>query len=151
MSFTSFVNAAQQSWDAKVVSVHDGDTITVERAQMLYRVRLYGIDCPELSQDFGEQARAFVADFVLNRDVVVYVKNIDLYGRQVAIVYVHGKSLNEELVARGFAWKYISFCKVKKICGKYGQLESFAKENKLGLWYSDNTVPPWQYRKSKKH
>jgi len=151
LTLTTMAYAAQEIWSARVISVHDGDTITVERSQLSYKLRLYGIDCPELSQDFGEQARDFAANMILGRDVIVYVRNVDMYGRHVAIVYADGISLNEKLLEFGFAWKYISFCKVKKICSKYSQLESAAKDTKIGLWYSDNAIPPWEYRKSRKH
>ena len=46
------------SWPAKVVSVADGDTITVLHNDQKKEIRLYGIDCHEKGQSHGEQAKA---------------------------------------------------------------------------------------------
>ena len=43
----------------KVVGVSDGDTITVLVNKIQVKVRLYGIDCPEGGQDFGNRAKQF--------------------------------------------------------------------------------------------
>ena len=40
---------------AQVVTVHDGDTITISRADRKAKIRLQGIDCPELGQAFGRK------------------------------------------------------------------------------------------------
>lgn len=37
-----------QPWPGRVSEVHDGDKITVLRGRAVVRVRLDGIDCPEL-------------------------------------------------------------------------------------------------------
>ena len=41
----------------KVVGVHDGDTLTLLVNEKQYKVRLDGIDAPELGQDFGTRAK----------------------------------------------------------------------------------------------
>ncbi|MDR1674972.1 MAG: thermonuclease family protein [Tannerella sp.] len=47
-----------QTIAGKVVRVADGDTFTLlDESNNQVRVRLYGIDCPEKKQDFGEKAR----------------------------------------------------------------------------------------------
>ena len=43
----------------KVVSVHDGDTITVLSGKERTKVRLYGIDAPEKKQDYGQRSKQF--------------------------------------------------------------------------------------------
>ncbi len=48
-------------FDALVVGVHDGDTIAVLRDRQRIRVRLHGIDCPELGQPFGRPAIEAIA------------------------------------------------------------------------------------------
>ena len=49
--------AALAPFVARVVAVHDGDTITVLRAKTSTRVRLHGIDCPESNQPYGAAAK----------------------------------------------------------------------------------------------
>lgn len=49
--------AAPAAW--RVVSVHDGDTLTaLDAGNVQHKVRLTGIDAPEISQPFGTKARA---------------------------------------------------------------------------------------------
>lgn len=49
----------------KVVSVHDGDTLTVLDAASSQRfIRLHGVDAPEAKQPFGNAARKALAEWV---------------------------------------------------------------------------------------
>jgi endonuclease YncB( thermonuclease family) len=55
------IAAAPVEW--KVVSVHDGDTLTaVDAANVQHKVRLHGIDAPEVKQAFGTKARDRLAE-----------------------------------------------------------------------------------------
>ena len=48
---------AADPFTGRVVAVHDGDTITIERASgERVRVRLWGVDCPEGDQPWGSDA-----------------------------------------------------------------------------------------------
>ncbi len=56
----------------KVVKVADGDTVTVlAPGNRQVKVRLYGIDCPEKKQAFGQRARQFTAQRVAGENVRV--------------------------------------------------------------------------------
>ena len=61
----------------KVISVSDGDTITVLENRTQYKIRLYGIDAPEGGQDFGNRAKKFVSDLVFGKQVRVVKMDID--------------------------------------------------------------------------
>lgn len=76
-----------QPWQGLVVGVPDGDTIVVrdERGRDV-RVRLYGIDAPELHQRGGEQARAMLLRKVMDHKVYLVTIDRDGYGRDVAHV-----------------------------------------------------------------
>ncbi|MBZ0184799.1 MAG: hypothetical protein K8F91_01010, partial [Candidatus Obscuribacterales bacterium] len=41
------------SFSGKVTGIADGDTITVVSGQSAFKVRLFGIDCPEKMQPYG--------------------------------------------------------------------------------------------------
>ena len=62
---------ADQMINVKCVKVSDGDTITVLQWNKEYKVRLYGIDCPEKSQAYGKKAKQFTADKVFGKIVDV--------------------------------------------------------------------------------
>ena len=53
-----------ESWSGEVVSVADGDTITVLHDGKGEKMRLYGIDCPEKRQAFGKKAEQFTSEMV---------------------------------------------------------------------------------------
>jgi micrococcal nuclease len=130
----------------KVVSVADGDTITVLENNTQHRIRLYGIDSPEKRQDFSNRAKQFMADLVFQKQVRVVKQDVDRYGRIVGLVYTGNVSVNEELVKNGLAWVYLYYCKIP-VCEDWLALESQARAGKLGLWSHPDPVPPWEYRR----
>jgi len=70
------------------------------------KVRLHGIDCPEIGQDFGSRAKAFASEIVFGQVVKVVPRETDRYGRTVAdVILVDGRILNHELVRAGLAWR----------------------------------------------
>jgi micrococcal nuclease len=57
-----------QTITARVVGVHDGDTITAltdDKRQL--KVRLHGIDAPELGQPFGQASKRAMSDLVFGK------------------------------------------------------------------------------------
>lgn len=133
------------SWPAKVVSVADGDTITVLHNGQQKEIRLYGIDCPEKGQSYGEQAKALTATLVAGRNIEVEQKDIDRYGRVVGLVKVDGQNLSELIIQNGFAWVFTKYCK-EKYCADWMKLEGIAKQQKKGMWQDSVVVPPWEWR-----
>ena len=52
------VAAEPATLGGKVVSVHDGDTLTaLDAANVQHKIRLHGIDAPEIGQPFGTKSR----------------------------------------------------------------------------------------------
>jgi endonuclease YncB( thermonuclease family) len=134
----------------RVVSVADGDSLSIFSGKGVQeRVRLYGIDCPELAQNGGEEARAFTRSLVFLEEVRLNVMDTDKYERSVAVVTLaDGRILNEELVKNGHAWVYGAFCDTPR-CLYWRGLEKQAKAQKLGLWRDKKPLPPWIWRKRK--
>jgi len=63
----------------KVIGVSDGDTITVLQNNQQFKVRIYGVDCPESSQSFGRKAKEFTSSMVFGKKVEVTVLDVDKY------------------------------------------------------------------------
>ena len=131
----------------RVISVSDGDTITIMMNGEKQKIRLYGVDTPEMDQSFGTEAKQFLSDQILNRDVEIEVKDTDRYKRLVAIVYLNDKSMNELLLKEGWAWWYEAYA--KKEC-KYKELQEEAQRRKRGMWRNKGNIPPWEFRRMKK-
>lgn len=134
-----------QQFSGVVVSIADGDTLTVLRAGRQEKVRLYGIDCPEKKQPFGTRARQFTGQLAFKKTVTVRVKDRDRYGRTVGeVVLPDGKVLNHELVREGLAWWYRDYAAGDV---QLAWLEEEARSAGRGIWSDSRAVPPWEYRK----
>jgi endonuclease YncB( thermonuclease family) len=148
--FTLFIiPGVSRAWQGKVVRVSDGDTIEVLHNGIAEKIRLYGIDCPEKQQNFGERAKQFTSNRIFSRIVEIDPVTRDRYGRTVGIVY-HGsrRSLNEELINNGYAWVYLRYCD-RSQCSEWTKQEKEARVRKVGLWAMNSALPPWDFRRNK--
>lgn len=152
LGFCLFFGIVESSWAwlARVVKVADGDTITViDEYNQSHRIRLYGIDCPEKNQPFGNTAKNFVSKAIAHSVVDIIEKDRDRYGRIVAIVKISDTlELQHLLVGYGLAWVYPQYCK-EPVCSGWQRLEAGASLAKRGLWQESNAIPPWQWRRKK--
>lgn len=131
-----------------VVKISDGDTFTMlTTLNRQVKVRLYGIDCPERAQDFGTVARQKLSELIFGQPVRIEQRDVDRYGRTVAIVYnSKGININEQLLREGLAWHYKEYDKNPD----WDDLQVTAQRNKRGLWVQPNPTPPWLWRKRKR-
>ena len=138
------------AYQAKCTKIIDGDTIDVTTpSKKTIRIRLYGVDTPEKSQAFGQKAKQFTSSMVGGKQVNVNVTGTGPYGRDIGIIHVGGKCLNEELLKHGFAWVYSRYCK-EDFCRKWRAFETRAKVNKVGLWGDPHSQAPWDFRRKAK-
>jgi micrococcal nuclease len=114
----------------KVTNVVDGDTIDVEidlgfDISFSSRVRLAGIDTPEsrttnkAEKVLGLEAKEYVKAKVKDaKSVVIKTEKMDSsekYGRILGWLFLDGSkvSVNEQMIADGYAWGYLGDTKVK--------------------------------------
>jgi len=82
------------------LTVTDGDTIR----DGALRVRLWGIDAPEMDTRQGPSARAYLRQMIGDLPVACDPRGTDRYGRTVAICYLpDGRDLACEMVRAGWA------------------------------------------------
>jgi micrococcal nuclease len=119
-------DASKAEFSGRVVSIADGDTLTVLRAdRSQVKIRLHGVDTPETGQDFGTWAKEAAAAMAFGKDVTSRPVDRDRYGRTVAeIILPDGRSMNHELVRDGWAWWY------REYAPKDRQLERLESEAK---------------------
>ena len=147
-SFLFPLLALADSLKGKVISITDGDTLTVlDSEYSQYIIRLAAIDAPERRQAFGNKAKQYLADLCFSKTAEINVVDNDRYGRLVGFVKCDKKSANELLIENGFAWVYRKYAKGYEYLYEH---ESKAKSNKVGLWVDLYPIPPWEYRKSKR-
>ncbi|MFH1871092.1 MAG: thermonuclease family protein [Pseudomonadota bacterium] len=141
------------SFDARVVGVTDGDTLTVlDAGHRQWKIRLAGIDAPEKRQAFGQQSKQALADRVFDRHVVIDAGKTDRYGRTVGKVIAAGEDVNLELVRKGLAWHYKKYEREQSAPDRlhYARAEQDARRNQRGLWQQPEPVAPWDYRLQKR-
>lgn len=134
------------AWHGYVVKVLDGDSIRVKRGTRIYEIRLYGIDTPEYRQPYGNAAKRFTKNKIWKKTVTIEPKDVDRYGRIVALVKGQGRLVNRELVRNGLAWVYPKYCLEQPLCGTMKKDENRAKKEARGLWKQKNPVSPWEWK-----
>jgi micrococcal nuclease len=94
-------------WSGYVKNVVDGDTVDVSfNIYGIQRVRLVGINTPEIGEAGYEEAKAFVNTTCWGEAIKLDVddeKQYDPYYRILAVVYVNDTNLNGRLVREGYA------------------------------------------------
>lgn len=133
----------------RAIWIHDGDTVTINAKNgTWFKVRLWGIDAPELDQPGGKEAMLELIQLIARKTVTVSVKDRDRYGRIVGVITYRNRDINREMIQRGHAWYYKQYAPDQK---SYADAEQAAKEKKAGLWKSENPpIPPWDWRKRKR-
>ena len=132
------------AWRGKVASVIDGDVIKVRHGKKVEKVKLYGIDAPEMKQNFGRVSKEYVASLIAGRVVDVDSKDIDRHGRTVALVFVNGDCVNELAVKNGYAWVDRQYCS-EIFCSRWIDDEEMARYGGIGMWSDPYiSVPHWQ-------
>jgi endonuclease YncB( thermonuclease family) len=93
------------TFEARVIRIADGDSLEVTPIGQLrpVRVRLLGVDSPELGEPFSNEAMALLRTLLLNQQVRVSGHDVDRYDRLVARVSVFGKDASTELVRAGLS------------------------------------------------
>lgn len=119
-------------WQGRVTQVVDGDTLWVqpERGGPARKVRLDGIDAPEICQHHGLLAREQLAAQVEGHEVRVLPRRHDDYGRLLARVEWRGQDVGRWMVRQGHAWSY----RYRTQPGPYARQEGQARASRLGLW-----------------
>jgi micrococcal nuclease len=114
----------------KVLKVVDGDTIDVDidlgfDISFTSRVRLAGIDTPEsrttdkMEKTLGLEVKKKLGELIASAQTIVIktekMNSSEKYGRILGWLYLDGaeKSVNEALIASGYAWGYMGDTKVK--------------------------------------
>jgi endonuclease YncB( thermonuclease family) len=114
--------------------IMDGDTLQIGRE----RIRLFGIDAPQLGQSCNDDqgapyacgivARGVLQRHVGNAPVTCEAVQRDEYGHTLARCYTHGEDLNRWMVASGWAMAR------GQLTADYFQAEAVAQDRHLGMW-----------------
>ncbi len=137
--------AQARVWLGEVTHVSDGDTLWIKagRGVAPRKVRLLGLDAPELCQSGGLAARAALKALLENKPVQVSVNFQDSYGRDLARLQVDGRDVGAALVSAGHAWS----SRWHSSPGPYVLQEASARAARLGLFANPAAELPRDFRK----
>jgi len=125
--------------------VSDGDTIWVapEDGMAAKKLRLLGLDAPEICQTGGVASRDALQQALTGKRLRVSVNFQDQYGRGLARVSAEGQDVGALMVLSGQAWS----------SRWHGRLTTYAKEEKqaraahLGVFAGPTAEWPGDFRK----
>lgn len=136
---------AARSGVAGPAHVVDGDTLDIGGE----RVRLEGIDAPEMAQTCprrfigswacGKAAAGALEGLVAGQNVACQSLGTDKYGRLLGVCFVAGRDINAEMVRQGHAWAFVRYST------SYVEEEAQARALRVGIWQGD-AEPAWVYR-----
>lgn len=129
----------------RVVSVHDGDTLTVLVERRQVKVRLAEIDAPEMGQPFGKNSKQSLSELCFGKPAALDMRGQDRYKRAIARVTCDGTDANAEQVRRGYAWTYTQYTRADS---PLYEMEHEARAARRGLWADPAPVPPWNWRRT---
>lgn len=135
---------APRVYEARVTRVYDGDTVWVQPlAGGRYRkLRLDGLDAPEICQSGGTDSRDMLARRVLKQNVTVTERQRDDYGRGLARLQHAGEDVGGWMVVQGQAWSY----RWRRSLGLYQAQEAQARGQGRGLFAQADAELPRAFR-----
>ncbi|AOW15385.1 hypothetical protein LPB072_05200 [Hydrogenophaga crassostreae] len=127
--------SAQQlegGYSASVVRVVDGDTIWVrpDGGGRSKKLRIDGIDSPEICQTGGAAARDALRQRLQNQTLWVNERARDTYGRPLVRLTFKGEDMAAWMVSQGWAWSY----RWRGDPGPFVSEEAFARRKKKGIF-----------------
>lgn len=137
--------SAPRVYEARVTRVSDGDTVWVQPlAGGRYRkLRLDGLDAPEICQSGGPASRDALARRVLKQSVTVTERQRDDYGRGLAQLQHAGEDVGGWMVGSGHAWSY----RWRRSLGPYQAQETLARATRMGLFSQADAEEPRSFRR----
>jgi micrococcal nuclease len=153
---TTALAGPPRSVRATVQRVVDGDTlIAVSENATKLRIRLLGIDAPEIShgskpgQSFAPESRRYLEQLINNRPVRLELSGPDVYGRILAVVLAGDMNVNVQMVRAGLAEVYRG-ARCRAYCRELAEAEAGAQQQRAGIWAQERHESPAAYRKRTK-
>lgn len=139
---------------ARVLKVHDGDTVTLRTDHGKHKVRLIGIDAPEIGQKpWGSRARQNLIRIMKQTRWAVSIETDvvkeDKYGRPLVYLWTRDRKLiNEQMLKDGYAVLF-TIQPNSKFADRFEKAQHQAREGKLGIWGADGlTETPLEYKQA---
>lgn len=144
--FISLTGLAQKVLVKRVI---DGDTYVTENGD---KVRMTGINAPEMNTYFGEAAKKYLEELINGKYIELkkdkQTGNKDKYDRLLRYTLLDGRDINKKMVCDGYAIAYTRFKFSKS--KEYKACEKDAKANHIGVWANDSAESLYYSKINKK-
>lgn len=145
--------ASAAAGEVMIQSCSDGDTCSVQVAGLAFKVRLIGIDAPEMGrkkgtgQPFAREAKDALNQMAAGKKLPIAQHGLDAFNRPLVMIRLEdGNLANERLVAAGLAEVYEGQTRFDLTRLRY--LQDRAKSERRGIWsLGSKYVSPYLYRK----
>ncbi len=138
----------------KVLKIYDGDTIQISGLDLIFKVRMVGIDSPEIgykgqqSQPYSQKSKKYLSMLLQKKKITLKSYGLGGYGRQLAEIFVDGKNINIEMIKAGLAEVYKGKPSKMLDTQRYLKEEKKAKSSNLGMWVQGNRyLSPIKWRR----
>lgn len=139
-------NAPAAAMSGRASYVSDGDTLWVRPADggRPMKLRLHGLDAPEICQPGGAAATAALKRIVDKQPLQVETFGKDVWGRTLARITIDHHDLGARLVNEGHAWSDA----FRDDPGPYAAEEAAARRGRRGLFAEAKPERPRDFRRS---
>lgn len=145
-------NQPQAAMSGTVTQVVDGDTLKAAVDGIEMKIRLWGIDAPEMDQRHGEESRQGLQTMAPRGSrITIHPLSMDHYGRVVGNIGEDSEpSVNFVMVARGWAYHYQEFSAKHNRC--FLEAERLARDSRAGIWRDGEAggERPWNHRQQER-
>jgi len=134
----------------KVIEVNSGDVITIFNLNRPVRVKLLGVDAPELNQAFGDVAKKHLYDLLFDKSVLVHYSGIAADQSLTGRVLLSDADIGAQMIRDGAAWFDLNNMDRLSATERdvYQQSEMAARNERRGLWQQANPTAPWEFVKA---
>ncbi|HEX5687997.1 MAG TPA: thermonuclease family protein [Ideonella sp.] len=141
---TLFVSAPWATMSGRATYISDGDTLWVKPTTggKPIKLRLQGIDAPEVCQPGGTEARDALKRLVAQRSLQVESVGRDAWGRTLARISIDHQDIGARLVQGGHAWSD----GFRGDPGPYAAEEASARRAQRGLFEQAKPERPRDFR-----
>jgi micrococcal nuclease len=150
------ISAHSLAGQFKVIKVYDGDTIMAEGHDIVIYVLLAGVDAPEIAlrkreqdQPFGQEARRYLENRILNKSVEIKGYGIAPYPYNDLIgeIFLGDTNINIELIKKGLAEVWREKSPAGLAIDRYLNAQEEAKKLGRGIWsLGDKYMSPRDWR-----
>ncbi len=137
-----------------VIKIFDGDTIKVSGAGLEFKVRLVGIDSPEMGwksqkgQPFSQKAKKVISQLIFKKEVWLKQYGTGGYNRILAEVFSDSLNVNLEMLRKGLAEVYQGKLTLALDVAAYKKAQDIARQKNIGIWsLGDKYLSPRKWRK----